>query len=293
MSSLKNQAVIKALNELKGMKVNYAQAFAERKQTANLVANTAVKCAHAMKALKRGNVREAAWALGVTPRSKFKGVAESWLELQYGWKPLLADVTGSMENLYDKDHQDADRYRVTVRGSAKEGPATKNKSYGGNSGDWFVGYGTYKSLRSARVRLDYYLENPALAQASGLGIINPYDLAWELMPYSFIVDWFVPVGDYLSSMDADLGFKYRGGCWSTKQEDHEYGVRLSLNKGAPAAANFKVYEMSGASRLQLRYRRGVYATSPLPRVPGFKNPFSLTHVANALALLATSFSGVK
>jgi hypothetical protein len=288
LSDLKSRAVLQALNNLKGMKVNYAQAFAERRQVASLVTSTAIKLGRAMRRLRHRDVAGAARALGLTSKQKFKGVAESWLELQYGWKPLLADVAGSMENLYDLDHQDQDRYRVTVRGTANGDNTTTVVSY---SSTYYKGFGTRRKRRSAKVRLDYYLQNPALAQASGLGLINPIELAWELVPYSFIADWFIPVGDYLSAMDADLGFLFRGGTATTRQEDIEDGVYLSLDKNGSAASSFKAFSASGASRRQLRFTRTVYANSPFPRLPGFKNPFSLTHMANAVALMSQIFRG--
>jgi len=36
-----------------------------------------------------------------------------------------------------------------------------------------------------------------VSRASGLGL-NPLLTAWELMPYSFVIDWFVNIGDYIA-----------------------------------------------------------------------------------------------
>jgi len=32
-------------------------------------------------------------------------------------------------------------------------------------------------------------------------MLNPASLAWELMPYSFVIDWWFNVGDVLASLD--------------------------------------------------------------------------------------------
>jgi hypothetical protein len=35
-----------------------------------------------------------------------------------------------------------------------------------------------------------------------LGLTDPLSVAWELIPYSFVVDWFVPIGTYLDNLNA-------------------------------------------------------------------------------------------
>ncbi len=55
-------------------------------------------------------------------------------------------------------------------------------------------HGNVSATISSRVRVD----NPNLFLASRLGLTNPAAVAWELVPYSFVVDWFVNVGDYLN-----------------------------------------------------------------------------------------------
>jgi hypothetical protein len=39
-----------------------------------------------------------------------------------------------------------------------------------------------------------------------LGLINPAVVAWELVPFSFLVDWFIPVGKFLDSWTDQLGY---------------------------------------------------------------------------------------
>ena len=285
-AGLKNAAVIRALNNLKDQKVNFAQAFAERGQVASLVANTATKLAKAARAIRRGDVPGAARALGITSKQKFKGVRESWLELQYGWKPLLSDVYGSMCELHDNDVAEPQRYRFTVRGSASESvSALHYELYGSNR---YVAQGVLKRHRGARVRLDYRLDNPMLAAASALGLTNPAQLAWELVPWSFVADWFIPVGSYLSAMDADLGYIFQGGSVTTRQEDVLSSLTLDITALGLAQTNFTKYHAYGGFRSQKRVIRTVYSSSPFPRFPGFKNPFSVTHALNAIALLGSA-----
>lgn len=46
---------------------------------------------------------------------------------------------------------------------------------------------------------DVRVTNPNLLLASRLGLTNPASIAWELVPFSFVVDWFGTVGEFLAS----------------------------------------------------------------------------------------------
>jgi hypothetical protein len=139
------------------------------------------------------------------------------------------------------------------------------------------------SEQGVYVRLDYKMDNPLLAQAANLGLTNPAALAWELVPFSFVADWFVPVGDYLNCLDAALGYSFLGGS-KTERWMHHSKTEAGWRTGA-VLNNLKYWRFSGAEKIVKTVVRTVYSSSPLPRHPGFKNPFSATHVANALALL--------
>jgi hypothetical protein len=43
------------------------------------------------------------------------------------------------------------------------------------------------------------------------GLLNPAAVAWELLPFSFVVDWFLPVGRYLEGLDVPMRFDHLGG----------------------------------------------------------------------------------
>jgi hypothetical protein len=47
---------------------------------------------------------------------------------------------------------------------------------------------------------------------------NVWQLAWELIPLSFVVDWFLPVGKYLDSLNATKGITFLDGYEGYKRE---------------------------------------------------------------------------
>lgn len=289
VAELRNKAVIKALNNLRGRKINLAQAYAERRQTASLVGNSVERIVGSIRNLKRGNLSGAAQSLGLSKNffrpGKKGSITDMWLELQYGWKPLLSDVHGAVEELNRKDRADPGRYYITVRASQTE---HLNTTYSRTPGTWMTGFS--KTTHGVRVKLDYQEYCPEFETLDRIGIADPASLAWELLPWSFVADWFVPVGAYLGAVGAGNGFSYKGG-YSTA---HFVGNFEGVDCGSDGWR--RSYYWPGLYHFPLSrgtsYRKVVhrlpYDTSPVPRFPGFKNPLSLVHMANAIALLSST-----
>lgn len=218
-----NRALLRAADKLSGVRVNLAQFFAERKQTAELFASTAHRVASAARALRRGHLGDFTRSLSLagtearsaasawrrverTPPSK--RIASHWLEFVYGWKPLLSDVHDAAEFLAERIN--LERYpKGIIRVNAK---VERNyPSFAGTYPRYDAHYDT-----QARYVLKYRMENEAKILLAQTGISNPMLLAWELLPYSFVVDWFVPVGTYLETLTSFDGFALVEGCLSTK-----------------------------------------------------------------------------
>lgn len=290
-TGLESRAVTKALSKLKNQSVNLAVAFAERKETAELLVGTLAGLAKAARSLHCGDMRGVARGLGLsgTPKSpRGRTFPQKWLELQYGWQPLYSDVFGCVNALNQRDTDDAKRYTVAVTGKVRD--PFRRFTRTPQVRPCLDAISTDTGFEGCFVRLDYYLENPLLASLSALGITNPAEVVWERVPFSFVVDWFLPVGNYLSSMDAALGYSFRGGsCTRLFRRDWSAGIVPGAN-----ASGFRAGVITGTvSCRAVNIDRSVYTSSPLPRIPGFKNPFPQNgrHIANAIALFASSLKG--
>lgn len=284
---LEDKAVTKALLKLKDSDINLGVAFGERKETTRMLLGTLKGLTKAARSLRKGNLKGVAEGLGLkglknAPRGQ--NFSNRWLELQYGWQPLYNDVFGAIQALHKSDLDDPRRYMVTVKGSSME---KKSVSRSDN-----LNYAVRAILQTdtwegAFVRLDYYLENPLTRALSSLGITNPLEVAWELVPFSFVVDWFIPVGNYLSVLDADVGYKFRAGSLSRLYKQSIRGGIIASGHN-PGYTPWNTYGSVVARSMNLD--RIVYSRSPLPRAPSFKSPFSRNgrHIANAIALFASS-----
>jgi hypothetical protein len=267
-----NRAVTGALLKLKDQKVNLAQAWAERQMTANLLADSITRIAKSIQALRSGKWRKAGRYL----KQNWKKAPSSWLEYQYGWNPLLQDVYGSCEALTYKETQS---WIMTV----KEVVAIRGESESLFDTGLEAGTHSTSEFRGAFVRLDYIPNHSFFQVLSQTGFTNPLQLQWELVPFSFVLDWGFAVGDWLSVMDATVGWEFKSGSLTTLQS---VTSKVKLRR---AADNATWRHLRGEGEMWHRkksLKRTPYGSSPLPRAPVYKNPASLGHVANALALLS-------
>jgi hypothetical protein len=281
---LRNTALIAVRNKLKSTSINLGVAFGERNQTARLLGDTASRIARSIRALRRGQIRRSMDELGISSRRRQprgSNVPQRWLELQYGWKPLLSDVYGAAEALEKRPKGD---WRVTAKATRKRSDTYLFERIPA-SGTNFDGCSCRASvMRSVFARLDALPQNEATISLASLGVTNPLSVAWELVPWSFVVDWALPIGSFLESLDAMLGYG-----------DATYSSSLLVkatwkDKGLSASFSNGYIKNSFAGRKKLVYlSRQVSASVPLPTLPGFKDPRSLGHMANGLALMATAF----
>jgi hypothetical protein len=217
-----------------------------------------------------------------------------WLELQYGWKPLLSDVHGAISLLNDRE-KDADRGLVTVKSGIKSKDYFERNISDSTAGFVFSTRKTHKVEYKAFIRLDFVPSDAPLTQSlSQLGITNPLSLAWELLPWSFVADWFVPIGDYLSSLDATVGWEFKGGSYSCKTTMVTKAVSCSYTQAANPGMGSLTGSCSpqGEGR-QYSFSRKAYSSAPLPSLPNLSKVgrASPGHVQNGIALLMSAIVG--
>lgn len=289
-TSFRDRALIKARLAMKDQSVNLGVAFAERNKTAQLIGTTAIRIANAARHLMHGSFKKAARDLGIKKPRKPRGnsIHGQWLELQYGWLPLLSDCYGSVEALAKRDKSD---WIVTGKGSVKEPIAVDRITSSVSSISY--GHGKASGTRGVYVRIDAIPQNDMLLNMNSLGLTNPLTIAWELVPFSFVVDWFLPVGSFVDSMDAMLGY---GPTWCSISTLERFRVShrlMSSNYKTGSGLHIYTHDMTrsgSAHREYVSLIREALTSVPLPLLPRFKDPRSLAHMANGLALLASVFS---
>lgn len=274
--NLKNDCVIQALSRLKDQSINLGVAFAEAQQTADLIGSTASRLARAAQQLRQGKGKA---ALRTLRAKSYRNIPNHWLEAQYAWKPLLGDVHGAAQELA---RQELRHFRATVTGSVSVEDRGSNVWASGIRRD------QWRWIRTASgyVRLDYIPGNTFVQAMSRAGMTNPFEIAWEKVPFSFVVDWFLPIGDWLSSFDSTLGWQFKSGTFSTLRK-----VDVKVTPGPPGGSHGFLYGDYGGRHKVVQLNREVLSSSPFAARPSFKNPLSLGHMANGLSLLSSIFGG--
>lgn len=179
------------------------------------------------RAYKASKGRRTAGTAGSSARrrSVAHAIQGTWLEYVYGWVPNLQDAAGAVKaaaHLTDPD------LPVLTEVSAHQSFAV-NHLFDGNGGSGFICsadgtvLGSVDSHVSARcegqIRISGKLRSstPGHDRVKLLGF-SPRDViptVWDLIPYSFLVDYFVNVSDILDALSFNVG-DLAWGCQATK-----------------------------------------------------------------------------
>lgn len=266
-SNMLNETQTKCLLKIAGGKASLGVGIAEGKQVYNMLAGNATKLLTAYRAVRRGNFAAAGNAIGLN-RSAFTGksAAEYWLEYQYGWRPLFHDLSDA----YSLLRATFEKYMMNIY--AKSSTKHEHSNHVVQEHD-----NSYTVKEKCLVRIDALVECERIRAASQVGLLNPLLIAWELVPFSFVLDWFTPIGNVLEAASASNGLIFHGGSYSqTLEGSHTISRNLAWDSHYVEAGLCKV-EKFGT-------RRVVIGDFPIP-LPYFRErPFNTARVANAAAL---------
>ena len=299
------------LAELNQQNASTLTSLAEMNRTANMVTSTATAIAGAIRDLRRGRLSSAMGSLGIAvgnransrysvsfsrARDKDKKkpgssvavqdlVAQTWLTYSYGWKPLLNDIYSHAEALANAQTSHNNVVRRITKTCALEARKTSIQTVGSKLTLRAVKDSVLK--RSAKMVLYYQLSETPLSPLLHFGIQNPMLVAWEVVPFSFVVDWFLPVGNYLESLTATAGTSFVKGTVTVKTNSN---VEVTVAPGPvnPNGAPSSFQSVSGGGRYHkesFSIKRTVMSGFPSPSLPRLKDPRSITHAASAIALL--------
>jgi hypothetical protein len=144
-----------------------------------------------------------------------KTMADTWLETTFGWKPLIADVKDGAKAVARVATRDAlERQQFRAYGDA---PSTVQTSDGTNAISCVTGgtllylkehrqyvrnslciiYGVWQTKLQDSLRA--HSTASRLATLSGLNWGDIAPQVWEVIPWSFLVDYFVNVGDVIEA----------------------------------------------------------------------------------------------
>lgn len=189
-------------NRMYGSGFNPAVFLAEAPQAFRMIGDAAVRIGGAIAAIRARNPVLALKALKLTSgtardrrlaqsiRNRTKPVGDVWIEANYGWMPLLSDAEDGAKWLAEA---------VTGRSPGKFSVSRR----------WEASAKSRQTIPQASSRfttavhqfqLRYIIYGAQVSNTFVPGWQTLATVAWERTPWSFAVDWFVPIGSYLEAL---------------------------------------------------------------------------------------------
>lgn len=297
MFNLDNGAKQKVLERIRDSDVNLAVDWAEREKTMKMLTQSVKRLGSAYSYAKRGDFASASRALGVslgtrgavrsgtkaftkrTFKKQAQSIASGWLELQYGWRPLVNSIYGSLQIL-EKHRKEMKEFVIVRSRKAIQEEQTVEKHY-----PQYVDTILTEEVYTVKCFVKMSRSSSVVILLTDVGLTNPAYVAWELVPFSFVADWVVPIGSFLSQFDSALGWNLSSGS-ITRVTDRT----ATLTRAPAAASGYTYYYVNGqaSEKTFICTRTGIGDFPDLHSLPFIKNPLSVEHALNALALLKTS-----
>lgn len=198
------------------------------------------------------------WRRGFRSRH-LENLSSLHLEIIFGWTPLLQDIVAATTSVIQKSDE---RTFVTVSDQSQ----TLYKA----------GIDTWHCEARVSYSAGVVIQNRNAWLAERAGLINPLTVAWDLVPWSFVVNMFVNTGQLVQSVTDFAGLQFTD-CYKTTSR------RYRANRVAPAQGVYS--SMQGIHKVR--------AQSSLPPVPNlqFRLPEANWETAAMAASLFTQKFG--
>jgi hypothetical protein len=202
-SSLSQEAIAGNKREFLGKigaRANLAQALVERRQTMELLGSRMAQLARFALAVKRGRFGDARRILDPRgslrdklPQSSSRSLSNAWLQWWFGVSPLLADISSAVKVL---DSPLGERPVSTVVNFPVRQHSTPEgvRNFGTGVEDYVL---SDRQVWRCRMQATVRIDNPNLFLYASLGFTNPAVLAYEVIPFSFVANWFINIEEYL------------------------------------------------------------------------------------------------
>lgn len=283
-----DSAKIGCLNDFKTKSVDLSLVFAERKKTVNFVVDCLQGVIDVARDVRKGRVPMAI--------KRWRNYPDKWLAYRYGWLPMVMDAYGAVKAL--ERAEDGTYSRAVVTGKCYEevasdstAPVNVTVRFGTSSSYlsyWVPGVKKTQLTHSCFYRIDATINNATYLRLQDVGVTDPASTAWELIPYSFVVDWFINVGDWLGAVNALEGWNPLA-CSRTLVTRETVEVTTQTGGTYPVTQWFEGDKLGSTAFAFVRESDDFTVPTPVFS----RNPLNLTRLADGISLLAGLLKGTS
>lgn len=297
-----SQLGLRLIKKAKGAEWSLPVFLGELGETAGMVAKGAGRLTSMVLSLRKGNLRD--FFRGFHPSAKqprerairrakrtfdknfgrdpAAAVSGAWLEYQYGWKPFCKDIYDAFTLLSDlQDKNDFNISSVRTRLRKEQIDVLDGGTRLMSLADLLIGgkaVTTWELSGSAVWRFKV----KDLNTLGKLGLTNPLSAAWNLATLSFVVDWFIPIGDYLDALDVPMRFDHVGGSWGFKAS----GRTVYADLRPPVGWTLAGQNINETERVYIQRRPMTGLPTPKLADLSFKAELGIQQAVSATALFS-------
>lgn len=269
-----NEAAVECLEGLKDGKAELGLALAGSVKAFEGLVETFTRSIRFLSLIKRGQLYPALSTI-IDPNDN-RRLAKDYLKFQYHWRPLASDVWDAYHLLSYR--LAVENQHMSAYGSTKVERRRKVVTYNG---------GQISRHEQWEARVIYIckcwakIDSAVLRAAAQTGLANPLSIAWDVLPWSFAVDWLIPVGRTIGILDATRGLSFLDGYTAVKG-------RMTATGGIATGADATHEPLGDFPYVVTKesYVRSKLGDFPRP-LPWIRNPFSTERAFSALALFTT------
>lgn len=228
----------------------------------------------------------------LTNDSRFSpGVARHWrklpgwyLQYLYGWKPLADDISKATDRLI-KEIQLNHTLDFCLKAGWKARKELTLRTGGGTWAGWAGWRHDLLLEQKNRTVMRYRIPTDRLENLQPQGFFGG---VWEARPYSFVLDWVLPVGTWLRALDANaLAYYFVEGCSSESVRTIRVRDQFDGHKSVPSGWNVTCRNLASRfTQKPFRFERRLQTpyANLTARVP-LRTDLNLNHAAQGIALL--------
>jgi len=262
-SSLISEAATLALSNVKSPNVQGLAFAKEIQQTLDLLRNPiSALTSYFAQASKKG--------VGLTFKGSAAAASSQYLAVVFGALPLMHDIEGLIEALVKSANE-----RETARGQVQSSTTINQNNLSLVTG--FVN-GTYKTecVETVVVRAGamYAFSGESLAGSLGLSLKDIPAAMWEVLPWSFLIDWFSNVGKCIDAVVASCSNDFLAQWVTVKRTQYLVRTATGTTTTAPwvqitncSDADACLYETFTRAPTNLSQQIGLHLNFNLNRVP--------------------------